>query len=114
MPIRIDAKDLVDFFIADVKESRWIPHRPFREAEAGCQHFQLRFVGEQFPKLRRFRAKCELARRAVCLHPGKGETGENERGCDMAKSGHLQLSRLNGVLYPNQWKSTEDNAHRPQ
>lgn len=50
----IDAKYLVDFFIANVEKSRRVPYRPLCKSKSGCYGGKLRVMIQQFPKLRGF------------------------------------------------------------
>ena len=59
LPFAIHAKNLVNRLVADVEESRRIPHRPLGEAEAGGNGFQFRVAADEFQELRRKRLKLE-------------------------------------------------------
>src|SRR5579863_1017606 len=50
VPVGIDAKNLVDLFIADVDESGFIPDWTFGEAEARCDGFELGLLRNKLPE----------------------------------------------------------------
>src|SRR5256884_9788988 len=64
---QIDAENLVDFFVADIKKSGGVPDRAFRKSEPSCDNRELRVTIQQLPELRRFGKQFEAPSDRACL-----------------------------------------------
>src|SRR2546430_449040 len=79
---QIDAENLVDFFVADIKKSGGVPDRAFRKSEPRGDGGELRMVIQQLTELRRFGKQFEAPRRRTACErteSGHGERSEERR-----------------------------------
>src|SRR5437762_13169436 len=87
---QIDAENLVDFFVADIKKSGGVPDRAFRKSEPRGDGGELRMVIQQLPELRRFGKQFEAPRRrTVCQRTESGH-GEQQRSENARYFFHLR------------------------
>ncbi len=65
--IKGNAKNLVEFLVADIQKSAGIPDRPFRETKSAGNNFKFCVARNEFPELRRCLFQLEFTLRSDFL-----------------------------------------------